>query len=76
MGIVFKQRFNPVSGDKTPGLNVRHLQYIATRPGAVYNRGCAAGNRTGAAGTGQGVHHAGGLAGTAQLRVSAGHHAP
>lgn len=42
-GIVFKQRFNPVSGDKTPGLNVRHLQYIATRPGTVYNRGCGFG---------------------------------
>lgn len=39
-GIVFKQRFNPVSNSKTAGLNVRHLQYIATRPGAVYNRGC------------------------------------
>lgn len=39
-GIVFKQRFNPVSSSKTAGLNVRHLQYIATRPGAVYNRGC------------------------------------
>lgn len=42
-GIVFKQRFNPVSSEKTPGLNVRHLQYIATRPGAVYNRGCGFG---------------------------------
>lgn len=42
-GIVFKQRFNPVSNEKTPGLNVRHLQYISTRPGTVYNRGCGFG---------------------------------
>lgn len=42
-GIVFKQRFNPVSSEKTPGLNVRHLQYISTRPGTVYNRGCGFG---------------------------------
>ena len=42
-GIVFKQRFNPVASAKTPGLNMRHLQYIATRPGTVYNRGCGFG---------------------------------
>lgn len=42
-GIVFKQRFHPVAGSQTAGLNVRHLQYIATRPGAVYNRGCGFG---------------------------------
>lgn len=39
----FKQSFKPRSNPSTPGLNVRHLQYIATRPGAVYNRGCGFG---------------------------------
>lgn len=39
----FKQWFKSRSDPSTPGLNVRHLQYIATRPGAVYNRGCGFG---------------------------------
>lgn len=39
----FKQWYKPRSDPSTPGLNVRHLQYIATRPGAVYNRGCGFG---------------------------------
>lgn len=39
-GVLFKQRYAPRGKAGTPGLNVRHLQYIATRPGAVYNAGC------------------------------------
>ena len=39
----FKQWYKTRSDPSTPGLNVRHLQYIATRPGAVYNRGCGFG---------------------------------
>lgn len=38
--IVFKQNYAPRSRAATPGLNVRHMHYIATRPGAVYNLGC------------------------------------
>lgn len=41
--IVFKQSFKARADPSTPGLNVRHLQYIATRPGAVYNHGCGFG---------------------------------
>lgn len=41
--IVFKQSFKSRTDPSTPGLNVRHLQYIATRPGAVYNQGCGFG---------------------------------
>ena len=46
MGIVYKQSYaNPskVPRASIPGLNVRHLQYIATRPGAVYNPACGFG---------------------------------
>ncbi len=46
MGIVYKQRnANPskVPRASIPGLNVRHLQYIATRPGTVYNPECGFG---------------------------------
>lgn len=39
----YKQSFKPRASPSTPGLNVRHLQYIATRPGAVYNQGCGFG---------------------------------
>ncbi len=39
----FKQSYKARASPSTPGLNVRHLQYIATRPGAVYNRGCGFG---------------------------------
>lgn len=42
-GIVFKQRFNSKSNAKSAGLNAAHLQYIATRPGTVYNPGCGFG---------------------------------
>lgn len=42
-GIVFKQSYRSRNVQGTPGLNVRHLQYIATRPGAVYNQGCGFG---------------------------------
>lgn len=42
-GVIFKQSYKSRSHETTPGLNVRHLQYIATRPGAVYNRGCGFG---------------------------------
>lgn len=41
-GIVYKQRYanaGRVPKEAIPGLNVRHLHYIATRPGAVYNEG-------------------------------------
>ncbi len=41
--VVFKQRYNSRSKPKSAWLNVWHLQYIATRPGAVYNRGCGFG---------------------------------
>lgn len=43
MGFLYKQRYansGQVPPGSVPGLNVRHLQYIATRPGAVYNPGC------------------------------------
>lgn len=43
MGFLYKQRYadsRQVPPESIPGLNVRHLQYIATRPGAVYNPGC------------------------------------
>ena len=46
MGIVYKQSYaNPAKVPRAsiPGLNVRHLQYIATRPGAVFNPGCGFG---------------------------------
>lgn len=41
--VIFKQSFKPREASGTAGLNVRHLHYIATRPGAVYNRGCGFG---------------------------------
>ena len=41
--VIYKQHYAPRSESKTPGLNVRHLQYIATRPGVVPNKGCAFG---------------------------------
>lgn len=41
--VFFKQWYKPRADPSTPGLNVRHLQYIATRPGAVYNPGCGFG---------------------------------
>lgn len=41
--VVFKQHYKPKADSSTPGLNVAHLQYIATRPGAVYNQGCGFG---------------------------------
>lgn len=41
--IIYKQSFKSRTDPSTPGLNVRHLQYIATRPGAVYNQGCGFG---------------------------------
>ena len=41
--VVFKQWFRARADPKTPGLNVRHLHYIATRPGTVYNKGCGFG---------------------------------
>lgn len=41
-GFVFKQRGTDSRAPKAslPGLTVRHLQYIATRPGAVFNPEC------------------------------------
>lgn len=41
--IVFKQSYKARASPSTPGLNVRHLNYIATRPGAVFNPGCGFG---------------------------------
>lgn len=42
-GVVYKQRYRSRNLQGTPGLNVRHLHYIATRPGAVHNPGCGFG---------------------------------
>ena len=39
-GILFKQRYRSRNLPGTAALNVRHLEYIATRPGAVPNPGC------------------------------------
>lgn len=41
--IVFKQSYKSRSDPAAPGLNVRHLQYIATRPGVIHNQGCGFG---------------------------------
>lgn len=41
--IVFKQWFKSGTDPAAPDLNVKHLQYIATRPGAVRNQGCGFG---------------------------------
>ena len=41
--VIFKQSYKSRTAPGTPGLNVRHLQYIATRPGAVYSPGCGFG---------------------------------
>lgn len=41
--VIYKQSFKPRASPSSAGLNVRHLQYIATRPGAVYNPGCGFG---------------------------------
>lgn len=41
--VVFKQSYKARASPGVAGLNVRHLQYIATRPGAVYNKGCGFG---------------------------------
>ena len=46
MGFVYKQTYvdaGRVPRESIPGMNVRYLQYIATRPGAVYNPGCGFG---------------------------------
>lgn len=41
--VVYKQSFKPRTSPGTPGLNVSHLQYIATRPGVVKNPECGFG---------------------------------
>lgn len=41
--VVYKQTFKPRTSPGTPGLNVSHLQYIATRPGVVKNPECGFG---------------------------------
>lgn len=41
--VIYKQWYKTRADPSTPGLNVRHLQYISTRPGAVYNQGCGFG---------------------------------
>lgn len=42
-GVVFKQRYKSRNLASTATLNRKHLIYIATRPGAVHNVGCAFG---------------------------------
>ena len=42
-GVIYKQSYKARGQPGTAGLNVRHLQYIATRPGAIYNIGCGFG---------------------------------
>lgn len=44
-GFLFRQWGTDTRMDRSaiPGLNVRHLQYIATRPGAEFNPGCGFG---------------------------------
>lgn len=42
-GVVFKQSYRSRNLQGTPGLNVRHLHYVATRPGVVKNPGCGFG---------------------------------
>ena len=39
-GVVFKQSFKSARDPKAPMLNCKHLDYIATRPGAVHNPDC------------------------------------
>ena len=41
--IVYKQSYKSRASPGVAGLNVRHLQYIATRPGTIYNKGCGFG---------------------------------
>lgn len=41
--IVYKQSYKARASPGVAGLNVRHLQYIATRPGTVFNKGCGFG---------------------------------
>ncbi|MBQ9168515.1 MAG: SEL1-like repeat protein [Oscillospiraceae bacterium] len=41
--VVYQQWFKPRAEPDTADLNVRHVHYIATRPGAVYNQGCGFG---------------------------------
>lgn len=41
--MVYKQSFKTRAASGTPGLNVSHLQYIATRPGVVKNPECGFG---------------------------------
>ncbi len=46
MGFVYKQTYvdaGRVPRASIPGMNVRYLQYIATRPGAIYNPECGFG---------------------------------
>lgn len=42
-GIVFKQRYKSANIKSTPVLNAKHLIYISTREGAVYNKECGFG---------------------------------
>ena len=39
--LIYKQRHRHPNQKKTPGCNYAHIGYIATRPGAVKNEGCA-----------------------------------
>lgn len=41
--IVYKQSYKSRASPGVAGLNVRHLQYIATRPGTIFNKGCGFG---------------------------------
>ena len=42
-GILFKQTYKPKNLPSTPVLNVKHLTYIATRPGVIPNPQCGFG---------------------------------
>lgn len=42
-GIIYKEWYKSRNLPSTPTLNRKHLQYIATRPGAAHNKGCSFG---------------------------------
>ena len=42
-GVVLKQSYKSLNRKNTPMLNGKHLIYISTRPGTVYNQECGFG---------------------------------
>ena len=42
-GFVYMHRYHQLSNPNTKIANVKHLEYIATRPGAIFNPGCSFG---------------------------------